>query len=288
MKIKSCFITLGFLSIWLNSGIIYGMLSRVTPTARQKLAETTSQELIGTMPRTSVIMPSKQPDLYTSHTSQLSVKKNANLLTSQTYRPFGSLNTPLYRGMLPFEAQKSSYSEQKKGTRFDEILKIMAAGTGLYLLTKEDRQALAEEAISLDRLKKLYGINYEKSCDATKTYCEIVLTKDNQRVGEIKFSIRVIQGSRRKYECEIRKLWVDQKYRQRGIGATLLHSAIKTIETEGGCNEVYVVPEPFDLGEKQNNDVALERLKKYYGRFGFKKSDGETMRMKLKKRHVAI
>jgi predicted GNAT family N-acyltransferase len=256
------------------------MISRVTPQARKHLTSRALPKLSAPQTLTppfplQTTMPF-QARAYSTPAGQKPPEiKNIKLLEkSPRSKTTLGLSIPFYQSMRPPVRQYFKDLHQKRDERLGKILGFTGAGIGLYLLTKKDREVLAEEALSLAQLKELHGIDYEEFYDLQEQMYVIVLKKGDQWVGEIEFYPKRSTG---KPYCYIGRLLITKDFRNRRIGSTLLNRAIQTLETHEKCKKIRLTASPLDPPAGQSYDEALARLKKYYERSGFKAKSSNFM-----------
>lgn len=127
----------------------------------------------------------------------------------------------------------------------------------------QDKKVLTAKATPLDELMQKHGLQYTIHPRAHTT--EIILKQNSTRIGSVEYN------NSASYEpCYIKELWVDQAFRAKGLGTALLNRAMEDLETTGGCHKIYLWAHPFNLKEGEKFEFMLEKLKKYYERFGFK------------------
>jgi predicted GNAT family N-acyltransferase len=118
--------------------------------------------------------------------------------------------------------------------------------------------------------------NLEMSVERTKGSYKIIIINKLTNKTIARLYIQSIKEKNGKYHAEVRRVHVNDEYREKGLGSKLMQ---KVIDVFGDLN-LYLYPSPNrikDLSDTNREDYR-NRLVNFYGKYGFKKV-GDTNRM---------
>ena len=126
--------------------------------------------------------------------------------------------------------------------------------------------------------KQSYSVErYEDDADPTLLRCEIYLLVNNDRVGEVRYTI----SSKKEKVSYISYLLVYPHYRELGYGKVLFYHAVNDIRSHG-VNVIELDRSPFNLNQGDSVEVRDQELKKWYQQFGFDDLGPRSHAMRLK------
>lgn len=144
-----------------------------------------------------------------------------------------------------------------------------------YLKTFETQQTPSDILdLFTDRIQNIILDDYELQVQRTKGSYKIVIIDNNKIIARL--YLQDIKKKGDKFYAEVRRVHVNDEYRDKGLGSKLMQSVIDIF----GDFNLYLYPSPNRIKNlnNQNKEEYRNRLVNFYGKYGFKKV-GDSNRM---------